>query len=85
MSKNEKLKVRKKLIKKLPDIYNIRRALEDCIEEKLKGNVTDCGTWLDFSGADVAFELKGKRYNIEINDITKESKWLKEYMSINTI
>ena len=71
--------------KKLPDIYNIRRALEDCIEEKLKGNVTDVGTWLDFSGADVAFELKGKRYNIEINDITKESKWLKEYTLINTI
>ncbi len=74
MSKNEKLKVRKKLIKKLPDIYNIRRTLEDCIEKKLKGNVTDCGTWLDFSGADVAFELKGKRYNIKINDITKDSK-----------
>ena len=32
MSKNEKLKVRKKLIKKLPDIYNIRRTLEDCVE-----------------------------------------------------
>ena len=61
--------------KKLPDIFNIRKALEDFIEEKLKGNVTDVGTWLDFSGADVAFELKGKRYNIEINDITKESKW----------
>jgi len=60
--------------KKLPDIFNIRKALEDFIEEKLKGNVTDVGTWLDFSGADVAFELKGKRYNIEINDITKESK-----------
>ena len=58
--------------KKLPDIFNIRKALEDFIEEKLKGNVTDVGTWLDFSGADVAFELKGKRYNIEINDITKE-------------
>ena len=26
--------------KKLPDIYNIRRVLEDCIEEKLKGNET---------------------------------------------
>ena len=61
--------------KKLPDIYNIRRVLENCIEEKLKGNVTDVGTWLDFSGADIAFELKGKRYNIEINDITKENKW----------
>ena len=60
--------------KKLPDIFNIRKALEDCIEEKLKGNVTDAGGWLDFSGADIAFELKGKRYNIEINDITKESK-----------
>ena len=72
--------------KKLPDIYNIRRALEDCVEEKLKGNVTDCGTWLDFSGADLAFELDGKRYNIEINDITNEEEkeipqedWAKGY------
>ena len=61
--------------KKLPDMYNIRRALENCIEEKLKGDVTDVGIWLDYNGADIAFELKGKRYNIEINDITKESKW----------
>ena len=61
--------------KKLPDMYNVRRALENCIEEKLKGNVTDVGIWLDYNGADIAFELKGKRYNIEINDITKESKW----------
>ena len=60
--------------KKLPDIYNIRRALENCIEEKLKGDVTDVGIWLDYNGADIAFELKGKRYNIEINDITKDSK-----------
>ena len=60
--------------KKLPDIYNIRRALEDCIEENLKGKVTDVGTWLDFSGADVAFNLKGKRYNIKINNITKEQQ-----------
>ena len=58
--------------KKLPDIYNIRRTLEDCIEKKLKGNVTDVGTRLDFSGSDIAFELKGKRYNIEINDITND-------------
>ena len=60
--------------KKLPDMYNVRRALENCIEEKLKGNVTDVGIWLDYNGADIAFELKGKRYNIEINDITKDSK-----------
>ena len=72
--------------KKLPDIYNIRRTLEDCVVEKLKGNVTDCGTWLDFSGADLAFELDGKRYNIEINDITNEEEkeipqedWVKGY------
>ena len=72
--------------KKLPDIYNIRRTLEDCVEEKLKGNVTVCGTWLDFSGADLAFELDGKRYNIEINDITNEEEkeipqedWVKGY------
>ena len=72
--------------KKLPDIYNIRRTLEDSVEEKLKGNVTDCGTWLDFSGADLAFELNGKRYNIEINDITNEEEeeipqedWVKGY------
>ncbi len=60
--------------KKLPDMYNVRRALENCIEEKLKGDVTDVGIWLDYNGADIAFELKGKRYNIEINDITKDSK-----------
>ena len=60
--------------KKLPDIFNIRKALEDFIEEKLKGNVTDVGTWLDFRGADVAFNLNKKRYNIEINDITNSDK-----------
>jgi len=71
--------------KKLPDIYNIRKALEDFIEKKLKGEVTDVGGWLDFSGADVAFELKGKRYNIEINDITNDEEeipqedWVKGY------
>ena len=72
--------------KKLPDIYNIRIALENFVEEKLNGNVTDCGTWLDFSGADLAFELDGKRYNIEINDITNEEEkeipqedWVKGY------
>jgi hypothetical protein len=58
--------------KELPDIFNIRKQLETFIEDKLKGEVTDAGCWLDFSGADVAFELKGKRYNIEINNITKD-------------
>ena len=58
--------------KKLPDIYNIRIALDNFIEGKLKGEVTVCCMFLDFSGADIAFELKGKRYNIEINDITND-------------
>ena len=86
-TKNGKIKQQKIIMnKKLPDIYNIRKALEDFIEKKLKGEVTDCGTWLDFSGADLAFELDGKRYNIEINDITNEEEkeipqedWVKGY------
>ena len=71
---------------KLPDIYNIRRTLEDCVRKKLKADVTNAGTWLDFKGADLAFELKGKRYNIEINDITDDEEkeipqedWVKGY------
>ena len=74
--------------KKLPDIYNIRRTLENFVEEKLKGNVTDCGTWLDFKGADLAFELKGRRYSVDINDTTEDEEkpkdtpqkdWVKGY------
>jgi len=29
---------------------------------------------LDGTGADFAFELKGRRYNIQIDDITEEEK-----------
>ena len=72
----------------LPYIYKVRRALEDCVEEKLNGNVTDAGTWLDYMGADFAFEFKNRRYSIEINDITSEEdkpkattskEWVKGY------
>ena len=70
--------------KDLPYIYNVRRTLEDCVEEKLNGNVADAGTWLDFSGADFAFELKGRRYDVQIKDITKpkdttSKEWAKGY------
>jgi len=58
--------------KKLPIIYNIRRTLEDCVRKKLKADVTDAGTWLNFKGADLAFELKGRRYSVDINDITED-------------
>ena len=58
--------------KKLPIIYNIRRTLEDCVRKKLKADVTDAGTWLDFKGADLAFELEGRRYSVDINDITED-------------
>ena len=64
--------------KKLPIIYNIRRTLEDCVREKLKANVTDAGTWLDFKGADLAFESKGRRYSVDINDITEDEEKPKE-------
>ena len=64
--------------KKLPIIYNIRRTLEDCVREKLKANVTNSGTWLDFKGADLAFELRGRRYSVDINDITEDEEKPKE-------
>ncbi len=60
--------------RELPDMFNIRKQLETFIEDKLKGEVTDAGCWLDFSGADVAFNLKSKRYNIKINNITNEQQ-----------
>ena len=86
--KEEDKQMVKDKYKDLPYIYKVRRALEDCVEEKLNGVVTDAGTWLDFSGADFAFEFKNRRYNIEINDITNtedkpkdttSKEWVKGY------
>ena len=59
---------------KLMIIYNIREVLRTSVEKKLNADVTDAGTMLDGTGADFAFELKGRRYNIQIDDITEEEK-----------
>ncbi len=47
-------------------IYDIREVLRTSIEKKLNADVTDAGTLLDGTGADFAFELKGRRYDENI-------------------
>ena len=59
-------------------IYNIREVLRTSVEKKLKGDITDAGTMLDGTGADFAFKLKGRQYNIQIDDITEDEKKPKE-------
>ena len=59
-------------------IYDIREVLRTSIEKKLNADVTDAGTLLDGTGADFAFELEGRRYNIQIDDITEDEKKPKE-------
>ena len=69
-------------------IYDIREVLRTSVKKKLKADITDAGTMLDGTGADFAFELKGRRYNIQIDDITEDEKkpkdtpqkeWVKGY------
>jgi len=65
-------------------IYDIREVLRTSIEKKLNADVTDAGTLLDGTGADFAFELKGRRYDVQIKDITKpkettQKEWVKGY------
>ena len=69
-------------------IYDIREVLRTSVEKKLNADMTDAGTMLDGTGADFAFELKGRRYNIQIDDITEDEKkpkdtpqkeWVKGY------
>ena len=59
-------------------IYDIREVLRTSVEKKLNADVTDAGTMLDGTGVDFAFELKGRRYNIQIDDITEDEKKPKE-------
>ena len=59
---------------KLMMIYNIREVLRTSVEKKLNADVTDAGTMLDGTGADFAFELKDRRYDVRIKDITEEEK-----------
>ena len=65
-------------------IYDIREVLRTSIEKKLNADVTDAGTMLDGTGVDFAFELKGRRYDVQIKDITKpkettQKEWVKGY------
>ena len=55
-------------------IYDIREVLRTSVEKKLNAGVTDAGTMLDGTGADFAFKLKGRRYNIQIDDITEDEE-----------
>ena len=55
-------------------IYDIREVLRTSIEKKLNADVTDAGTLLDGTGADFAFELKGRRYDVRIKDITEDEE-----------
>ena len=65
-------------------IYDIREVLRTSIEKNLNADVTDAGTMLDGTGADFAFELNGRRYDVQIKDITKpkettSKEWAKGY------
>ena len=55
-------------------IYDIREVLRTSVEKKLNADVTDAGTMLDGTGAAFAFELKDRRYDVQIKDITEEEK-----------
>ena len=53
-------------------IYEIRLALQNFLKDNLKVNLTDAGVMLDGSAADFAFECEGKKYEVNIDDVTKE-------------
>ena len=55
-------------------IFKIRKALEASVKRKFKADVTDAGTMLDGSGADFAFIFEGKRYEVNIDNVTEEEK-----------
>ena len=54
------------------EIFEIRLALQNFLKDNLKVNLTDAGVMLDGSAADFAFEFEGRRYEVNIDDITKE-------------
>ena len=56
------------------EIYEIRLALQNFLKDNLKVNLTDAGVMLDGSAADFVFEFESKRYEVNINDVTKEEK-----------
>ena len=55
----------------MTDIYEIRVAIQKFLENKLNYDVTDAGTWLDGSEADMTFNTDTGRYSLII---TKEKQ-----------
>ena len=49
---------------KISDIYEIRMAIQNFLENKLGYNVTDAGSWLDGSEADLTFNTDTGRYSL---------------------
>ena len=54
------------------EIFEIRLALQNFLKDNLKVNLTDAGVMLDGSAADFAFEFECNRYEVNIDDVTKE-------------
>ena len=54
------------------EIFEIRLSLQNFLKDNLKVNLTDAGVMLDGSAADFAFEFEGRRYEVNIDDLTKE-------------
>ena len=57
---------------RIMEIFEIRLALQNFLKDNLNVNLTDAGVMLDGSAADFAFECEGKRYEVNIDDVTKE-------------
>ena len=56
---------------RVSDIYEIRVAIQNFLEKELDYNVTDAGSFLDGSEADLTFNTDTGRYSLTI---TKEKK-----------
>ena len=54
------------------EIFEIRLALQNFLKDNLKVNLTDAGVMLDGAAADFAFECEGKRYEVNIDEVSKE-------------
>ena len=48
----------------MTDIYEIRVAIQNFLEKELDYDVTDAGTWLDESVADMTFNTDTGRYSL---------------------
>ena len=57
--------------KKMTDIYEIRVAIQNFLEKELDYDVTDAGSFLDGSEADITFNTDTGRYSLLL---TKEEK-----------